>query len=201
MVDSPPIPKSLSSLFIFYHSFVKELYSEISSENCLPQETLFEIHAAFDHISRIWFYGEPEDVVVQKAYSHFKRSCLDVFKLKVKIAVVQWDEIRQTRIDLIDNGEFKRRAIETITRIKAGARKARAEEGISDNEDTTIKAFDLWLPVYEDCRDFENEFYNTEKVEWAKRVDRKIRWKDLGLGLLIGIIASLLANFLYTLFQ
>lgn len=73
-------PKTFVELFEFYQSKVKLFYSAVQAENELPTEILFEINAAFDHVSRYHVYGQSEEEVVAKAYSHLKRACLDVFK-------------------------------------------------------------------------------------------------------------------------
>ena len=101
-------PKTVAELFQFYYKFVKPLYSSVQSENILPLETLFEIHAALDHLSRISYYKEDEGQAVEKAYSHFKRSCLDIYKLEVKSTVERYQELQQIDTSIIDNGDFNR---------------------------------------------------------------------------------------------
>jgi len=101
-------PKTFEELFEFYDSYVKILYSSVQTENALPQEVLFEINAAFDHISRYWVLGESEEQAVSKAYSHLKRSCLDIFKIATKKAIDQYNELRQLDTSVIDNGEFEK---------------------------------------------------------------------------------------------
>jgi hypothetical protein len=45
---------------------------------------LFEIHAAFDHLKRLYIDDATEDECCRKAMSHLKRGALDAFKLKLK---------------------------------------------------------------------------------------------------------------------
>jgi len=46
-------------LYELYNSIVKPVYAEIEARaNKLPGELLFEIHAAFDHLSRIYTDGK-----------------------------------------------------------------------------------------------------------------------------------------------
>lgn len=53
MLPAPPKePSNIAELFAFYHDYVKVLYSAVQTENALPQEVLFELNAAFDHLSR-----------------------------------------------------------------------------------------------------------------------------------------------------
>ncbi len=47
-------PTTFEELFAFYHQYVKLLYSDVQTQNVLPAETLFEMNAAFDHVSRHW---------------------------------------------------------------------------------------------------------------------------------------------------
>lgn len=210
MIEVPPEPTDLKSLFGFYQTYVKYLYSEVSANGCLPQETLFEIHAALDHISRKWVHGETEEHVVKKAFSHFKRSCLDIFKIKAKAATDQWAEINQTQIHLIDNGEFKQRALKLYTEIKNGALEARRMEGDCGTDDLEVRSFTLWTPVYRNCLTFEKEFYNTEKIEWARQIEKsdtdrimaeakKLVAKERWWGRLMwGVVIGVLANFAFT---
>lgn len=65
-------PKNLNELFEFYYEFVKPLYSQVQVKNELPAETLFELNAAFDHLSRHWKYDQSEEEAVDKAYGHLK---------------------------------------------------------------------------------------------------------------------------------
>src|SRR5690242_4609010 len=99
-------PKTFPDLFKFYHEYVKLLYSSVQTRNALPVETLFELNAALDHISRHWAYNESEAEVVDKALSHLKRSCLDIFRLKVKEQREQFKELRKVDTSIIDNGDF-----------------------------------------------------------------------------------------------
>ncbi|MGH8556041.1 MAG: hypothetical protein ACRESZ_00995 [Methylococcales bacterium] len=105
MITLPPSkPQTLTQLFEFYHEYVKVLYSYVQTENTLPSETLFELNAALDHISRMWIYSESEEEVVAQAYGHLKRSCLDIFKLKIREIRGQYDELRKIDTSTIDNG-------------------------------------------------------------------------------------------------
>jgi hypothetical protein len=61
---SSDTPKNLQELFEFYFDFVKPLYSEIQTRNELPYETLFELNAAFDHVSRIYTYGRMKKTTI-----------------------------------------------------------------------------------------------------------------------------------------
>ena len=45
-------PANFGELFKFYHEYVKALCSSVQIEGSLPQELLFELNAALDHISR-----------------------------------------------------------------------------------------------------------------------------------------------------
>lgn len=101
-------PKTFPELFQFYDDFVKILYAAIEAENELPQETLFEINAAFDHLSRHWISSQSEEHVVDKAYSHLKRSCLDIFKLFLRDTIDKHGRLTTLDTSIIDNGEFER---------------------------------------------------------------------------------------------
>ncbi len=166
----PKEPTTIAELFSFYHDYVKVLYSAVQTENALPQEVLFELNAAFDHLSRRWTYGEEEAAVVRKCYGHLKRSCLDIFKISVREARKQYDELRKVDTSTIDNGEFDKKLLALFANIRSGATTARSMEGNGNTDPTgPIKAFDAWQPVYADCLRLEADFYHHPALDWAKR--------------------------------
>ena len=188
-------PNNLQELFDFYQKYVKLLYSEIQAENFLPADTLFEVNAAFDHISTHWTYGIQEEKAVAEAFSHLKRSCLDVLKYKYVKAKKQYDELCKIDIGAIDNGEYTLKLHRTFNEIRKLATEARSIEGKPDGE--TVPAFGLWEDVYVKCVNFQNEFYLHPKLNWAKR---KSLWNFISQnfwGFVIGIISSLVATFLW----
>jgi hypothetical protein len=165
-------PKTFEELFKFYLDYVKPLYSGIQVRNALPYEVLFELNAALDHISRKWTYREPDEQVLAKAYSHLKRCCLDIFKLQVKEATKQYNELRKIDTSSLDNGEFDNRLMKLYNDIKASAKEARKSEGDKRfDTDEQVHAFDLWQPVFDMCVTFEEQFYNHPKLDWARDVD------------------------------
>lgn len=189
-------PTTMVELIQFYYTFVKPLYSAVQLTNKLPVEVLFEINAAFDHLTRIWAYGEPEPDAVRKACSHLKRSCLDIFKIHVREARDQFDELRKIDTSIIDNGEFDRRLVELWHRIKARAQEARVREGDPRKDAAqAVYAFSLWMPVYEDCITLDKDFYNCPKVDWARKKHLRNRRRDWIIGgLCFGTVSSLIAS-------
>jgi hypothetical protein len=166
-LSSPPEkPTTLAELFAFYHEYVKLLYSYVQTSNTLPVETLFELNAAFDHISRIWAYQEKEAIAVQQAYGHLKRSCLDIFKLVMKDTRSNYDQLLKLDTSAIDNGEFDKEMRALFARIKSGALEARRLEG-DQVGDGKVMAFDRWQPVFADCLKFEQTFFLHKHVDWA----------------------------------
>jgi hypothetical protein len=163
-------PKTVAELYKFYYDVVKPLYSAVQVDNVLPTETLFELNAAFDHLSRHWFYGEAEDASVEKAYSHLKRSCLDIFKLQLKATREQYDHLLKIDTSLLDNGEFDSKMHKLFLEIRIGAKGARLWEGQTKHDDLAgIKAFENWYPVYEKCIQFEEQIYNHPKIGWVRK--------------------------------
>jgi hypothetical protein len=191
-------PQTFAELFQFYNDTVKPLYSEIQLTNELPAETLFEINAAWDHLSRAWTYGDTEPAVVAKAYSHLKRSVLDIFKLVVRNSIDQFEELTKVDISIIDNGAFEVELRQLHHSIKELARSARAGEGdVRRDDKAAIAAFDLWAPVYDKCKRLEKEYYRSEKWVWAKQRHKRRHWKELVVGFLVGVVASVAAAFIY----
>lgn len=196
---SSDIPKNLDELFKFYYDFVKPLYSQVQTQNKLPFETLFELNAAFDHISRHWYYGEPEEEAIEKAYGHLKRSCLDIFKLRVKEARKQFEELREVDTSVIDNGEFDNKLISLFSNLTEEAQKAREKEGEYRTTNEQEHAFELWQPVLDKCVTLEQDYYNNSNVDWAKQRQLRISKKNFAFSILAAFIGGLLVNFIFSL--
>jgi hypothetical protein len=172
----PSRPKTTAELYAFYFEKVKPLYAAVQNQNKLPNEVLFEIHAAFDHLARIHIleFGESEADCVDKAFSHLKRACLDIFKLKTKETLDKFNELKKIDTSVLDNGEYDRNVRALIHKIKLGSEKARCFEGKYKSIPGDLRsseAFDLWEPVLADCAEFEQKFYLHPNLEWAKRRD------------------------------
>lgn len=183
-------PTTFEDLFKFYADYVKPLYCTVQLTGTLPVEVLFEINAALDHISRRWTYGETEAHVVEKAYSHFKRSCLDIFKLAAKQAVDQFNELQKVDTSIINNGEFDRQLIALFSEIKAGAAEARQSEGDTRGEEGAVKAFDLWVPVYQKCIKLNVEYFGSVHVNWAMKKEARGKWFERFIGFVSGLLTG-----------
>ncbi len=193
----PTKPSTLPELFQFYHDYVKLLYSSVQVENHLPIEVLFELNAALDHLSRHWVYDETEQHVVEKAYSHFKRSCLDIFKLKLKQTMDQYAELKGIDTSIIDNGRFEGAMRDLAYEIKNDAISARRIEGmIKDTPGNSIFAFDLWEPVFNKCIIFEKDFYRNPNLDWARSKVKLYTRKQAILSVKTQIILSILGSFI-----
>lgn len=184
-------PRTISELFGFYHDYVKVLYSAVQTQNVLPQEVLFEINAAFDHLSRHWTYGESEEDAVRKCYGHLKRSCLDIFKISVREARIQYDELRRIDTSTIDNGTFDKELLALFAAIRKEATNARSMEGNGSVDlERSIKAFDAWQPVYANCLRLEADFYHHPALDWAKRRWLTKYWKSTLFAMLMAGLAG-----------
>ena len=187
-------PKTVAELFEFYYDRFKPIYSHVEALNQPPIEMFFEVNAAFDHLSRNWHYHEDEVAVVGAVAAHLKRGCFDAFKIFVKEARDQYDELRKVDTSIIDNGEYERGMIALFASIKQGATKARMSEGNSRDPEAWHGAFELWDLVYADCVSFEKDFFLNPKVEWARRKMAWKPWKNRLEGFLIGVAASVIAG-------
>jgi len=155
---------------------VKPLYGLIQTDNELPQELLFEINAAWDHLARISVYRDQncdERREIEKSFSHLKRSCLDVFKLLVKRASEQHHELLRIDTSVIDNGEFDKNLHQFWRQIQLAATSARQVEGIP--HDGPVKSFDQWQEVGRMCLQLQNDFFLHERVPWARRRHEDLR--------------------------
>lgn len=186
-------PDTFFELFDFYYQVVKPLYADISAENQLPQETLFEINAAFDHLSRHWFKDKPQSECksVEKAYAHLKRSCFDVFKIFFRDTISNYNNLCKIDLSLIDNGTFEKDLYTLIAQIKKKATLARQVEGI----DVEL-AFKHWTDVFQGCNEFKNSFFLNKNVPWAKRKTIKVSLKSFLISIAVAIIASFIAGWL-----
>jgi hypothetical protein len=193
-------PKNFKELFNFYYAYVKPLYSEVQTQNTLPIETLFELNAAFDHLSVHWINGQTEEEAAAEAFSHLKRSCLDIFKLKVREARRQYDLLCQIDTSVIDNGDFDKKLHGLFNEIRRGATDARRAESDTNN-DNSVPAFGLWEIVYIKCVELEKDYFLHSKLNWAKRrsISRFIR--EQAWGLIIGVVSSLAATAIWLYFS
>jgi len=183
-------------VYLFYNEKVKILYSEIEARNnTLPIELLFEIHAAFDHLKRIHVDGESEHDCAEKAYSHLKRGLLDTFKLKLKYHNDDYAKLLKSKTDLrfIDNGKFLSSLLEKRKIIISLAKEARLFEGKKDIDN----AFEKWYEVSDLIDQFENEYFDPVKLQWAKKVNFFRDSKAFIVGIITGIIGSTIVQYLF----
>jgi len=193
-------PDSLQELFNFYYTEFKPLYDRVHIYGQPPLEMLFEITAAFDHLSRHWYYNLDEKIAVEKACSHLKRASFDAFKIILINTIDKYNELLNIDTSIIDNGNFDMSLKHLMADIESGAEKARMSEGDSRDEGKWHVAFELWKEVYLKCYEFEYNYYLNDKVEWAKKRQNRNKWVLRLEGLLIGIIASLIAAGIFYLF-
>jgi hypothetical protein len=156
-------------VYCFYNEKVKILYSEIEARNnSLPVELLFEIHSAFDHLKRIHADGESESQCAERAFSHLKRGLLDAFKLKLMYHNKDYSKILNLKADLrlIDNGRFLPSLLCKRKEIIDIAKTARLFEGKKD----TDEAFEKWYEVSALIDQFEKNFFDSSKIQWAKKI-------------------------------
>jgi len=192
---------SIKEVFVFYQDYVKPLYCEIEArDNTLPVELLFEIHAAFDHLKRIFIEEEDEPSSCHKALSHLKRGSLDAFKLKLKYFHEDLESLQKSNIDLdvIDNGEFWPNLLSDKNAIIKVAKQARLKESNPD----PAQAFDLWSEVSVLIDNFYQKYLSQQnKFEWAKQKTfswrNKDTWRGASIGFITGCLSSLLITWLW----
>lgn len=183
-------------VYNFYANTVKVVYSEIEAKNnTLPVELLFEINSAFDHLKRIHVDGEDENLQANKACSHLKRGCLDAFKLKLKYFNVDVAKIYNNKADLriIDNGSFLSEFINKKAEIFKVAKSAR----LNETKENTEYALKDWSAVSTMIDSFEEEFFNMSKLHWAEKQSFFHFNVNFWLGVLAGIISSVIVTALF----
>jgi hypothetical protein len=108
--------------------------------------------------------------------------------------------LKNIKLEYIDNGDFKKNVIKSQQNILELAKKARSLEG-----ENTDQAFERWITVYSECQNFTDEYYISEKVEWADITYKKEKFlKALGKGflwLLSVILSALFGAFFSTIFH
>ena len=190
-------------VFEFYNNKAKIIYVAVEARNnVLPIELLFEIHSAFDHLKQFHLGEEEEINSCREAISHLKRGALDGYKIVLRDFNNSYKKligIDASYLRSIDNGEFLPKMLKKRKEILRAAGQARLKEGIVDYEN----AFDEWDKTYQLVTQFEDEFFDHEKIDWAKaenKIQRKRALsKDLALGLVIGIIAGVVATLIYNI--
>jgi hypothetical protein len=185
----------MQDLVSFYYDKFKPVYSYIQQTNKVPNEMLFEINAAFDHWTRIIYYGEDEAKTIRSVCAHLKRGCFDAFKIIVYQTREQYNELKQTDLSLIDNGEFVKSLNRLWADIEKLAVEARMSEGDSRDEEKWHDAFDKWENVIYKCSLLTQNFFLSDKVKWAKDKQRRSVW----MGFALGVVASLVAAGLFEL--
>jgi len=160
-------PKTFEDLFGFYREYIKPVYSYCQTYSVLPQEALFEICAAWDHVARHYKPGKPEEekYVVEKAFSHLKRSCLDIFKIALINAVDQLHEMKRNDLSFAIEGgiTFEKKLMSLIKEIREKAEMARIKEG----EDFGY-GYETWWEMYIKCREVEKLYYD-DRISWKNK--------------------------------
>lgn len=203
-------PVTEAELFVAYRTYVKPLYCNVQAlTGKMPLEVLNEMNAALDHISRIYTdNSDPDEEHIRRAWAHFKRACLDIFKLQLVDVHKQYVTLGENRsaLQLIDSGRFVKRMEESYQEIKELAAKARYEESTHGEVDP----FGSWCSVYDKSCDFTKNIYNHADITWAVGQEGKIkdaekavilekgyrRGGKFGLikGLVIGTVTSILGT-------
>lgn len=185
-------------VYQFYNDTVKVLYSEIEARNnTLPVELLFEIHSAFDHLKRIHIDNESEDDCCKKAYSHLKRGLLDAFKLKLKYFNDDYNRLIAKKADLriIDSGTYLTDLLKDHKLLIEKAKSARLSESKTDVE----AAFGTWCEVSTMIDAFETTYFDSAKIKWAERQSFFHFNANFWVGVLAGIVSSIIVTILFSL--
>ena len=186
-------------VYEFYNERVKVAYSEIEARNNkLPIELLFEIHSALDHLKRFHLNEDSEEEACGKAYSHLKRGVLDAYKLKLKYFNDEYSKLfkNNTELKIIDSGKFLPEALSLYKNIISSAKDAR----ISESQKDINKAFESWYTVSVLIDEFEERYFDSEKLTWAKKQGMFQLGTNFIIGVITGVIASGIFAFIMWLF-
>lgn len=182
----------VKEVFAFYVDYLKPLYCEIeATDNKLPSELLFEIHAAFDHLRRIYVDENDPTNEAHKACGHLKRAALDAYKLKLKYFNKELKKLDRVDLTLIDNGQFYDEYQKDIHHIHKLGKEARLIEGKNNPED----AFTLWDQTSIAINDFSQKYFNDpNNIKWARRKTVYLWCKGTGIAFCIGIITGIISS-------
>ncbi len=184
-----------TEVYEFYNDRVKVAYSEIEAKNnALPIELLFEIHSAFDHLKRYHLGEDSEDEAAGKAFSHLKRGVLDAYKLKLKYFNEDYNRVfkKNSELRLIDSGKFLPSALRAKSKIIELAKTARLNESAKDVD----QAFEYWYQTSGEIDEFEKVYFDSEKLGWAKKQGYFQFGVNFVMGVITGIIASIIVAFI-----
>lgn len=186
-------------VYEFYNERVKIAYSEIEARNNkLPIELLFEIHSTFDHLKRFHLEEESEEEAAGKAYSHLKRGVLDAYKLKLKYFNDEFNKLfnGNSELKIIDSGQFLPEALRLHREIVDSAKQARLSEGQKDAD----TAFENWYKTSILIDEFEDRFFDSEKLGWAKKQGMFQFGSNFVVGVISGVVATGIIAFFTWLF-
>lgn len=168
--------------------------------NDFPVELVFEVAAAWDHLSRHWKYGESEKACVDKAARHIKRAVFDAYKLLLKNAVDEYDQLLEIDTSLIDNGHYDQQLRLLMSEIRNDSIAARTAEGDTCGTDGWNRAFSVWNDAHQKIQRFVTEFYLNPNVDWARRktteFSKKRRWEGFWLGLASAVAGAVVYEFI-----
>ena len=93
----------------------------------------------------------------------------------------------------IDNGKFLPSLLAKRKVIVGLAKEARVHEGKTDID----HAFEKWYEVSNLIDQFEDEYFDPSKIQWAKKVNFLYDLKGFGIGVITGIIGSAVVQYLF----
>ena len=94
---------------------------------------------------------------------------------------------------LIDNGMFWPSLLSKRKEIVDLAREARVHEGKRDHEE----AFDRWYKTSALIDGFEREYFNSPKIQWARNHFFARRFREIIIGIIVGVIGSAIVQYLF----
>ncbi len=185
-------PKTLAELYDLYRERYKFVHGALQTFNEMPVELLFEISAAWDHLSRHFATQQdaPLDQCVNRAAGHVKRAILDGNKLLLKQVVDEYGDLQSVDTSLIATGEFDRDMRCLMYDIRIAAIDARIKEGDTAGPSGWYGSFEVWDTVFAKCQKFREEFSLNPKVDWARRKTAEFTWKRRLEGFCVGLLAS-----------
>ena len=193
-------------VFDFYATQVKPIYSEIEAiQNEMPVELLHEIHAAFDHLKRIYYNDENEEVCCINALSHLQRGVLDAYKIKLKNfndTYVKYSSIDNDILRLVDNGAYLPNMIKAKKEISDTAKQARIAESSMNKDDATK----YWTNTANMIDAFEDNFLSKDKIsqlEWGKSEVNRMNTiiSRINKGTLFVSVLGIITTIILSIFQ
>jgi len=168
--------------------------------NAFPQEILNELRGAFTHLAKAYSLGPGTDEYYEEnrcAMRHLKRASLDCLKVSILAAA----ERLQKQIDDLTTHVL---APAHLHNAAESLRERRRELMNAESSHPSLTTIDDLETLYVDYKTLLNTLHNDYQASYMNTIKEKARKRELksiGIGFILGIIASLVASWILPALQ